>query len=70
MRWFGAPDRPQLSRLSRLSRVERDFDALLRDAHLFDRDKLIFCGVLTSPPADPAPFLMWWTVPAPGSEFP
>ena len=38
-------------------RVERDFDALLRDADLFDSDKLIFCGVLTLPPADPAPFL-------------
>ncbi len=38
-------------------RVERDLDALLRDADLFDSDKLIFCGVLISPPADPAPFL-------------
>jgi hypothetical protein len=37
--------------------VKRDLDALLRDADLFDSDKLIFCGVLTLPPADPAPFL-------------
>jgi predicted 2-oxoglutarate/Fe(II)-dependent dioxygenase YbiX len=37
-------------------RVERGLE-LLRDADLFDSDKLIFCGVLTSPPADPAPFL-------------
>ncbi len=39
-------------------RVEREYVALLHDADLFDDDRLIFCGVLTAPPADPAPFLV------------
>jgi predicted 2-oxoglutarate/Fe(II)-dependent dioxygenase YbiX len=39
------------------ARVERELEALLCDAHLFDDDKLVFYGVLTSPPADPTPYL-------------
>lgn len=37
--------------------VQRELDEILRDADLFDDDRMIFCGVLTAPPTDPAPFL-------------
>ncbi len=38
-------------------RVERELAELTRDAHLFDEDRIVFYGVLTAPPGDPAPYL-------------
>ena len=38
-------------------RVEQEVDALLRNSRLFAEDRIVFYGVLTAPPADPAPYL-------------
>ena len=38
-------------------RVKEELSALLCDAHLFDEDRLVFYGVLTAPPDDPAQYL-------------
>ncbi len=38
-------------------RAGEELKALLADAHLFDDDRLVFYGVLTVPPADPAAYL-------------
>jgi predicted 2-oxoglutarate/Fe(II)-dependent dioxygenase YbiX/peroxiredoxin len=38
-------------------RAKEEAVALLRDAQLFDEDRLVFYGVLTAPPPDPAPYL-------------
>jgi len=46
--FLGSPESPK---------VEGEVAGLLRDAHLFDEDRIVFYGVLTCPPADPAPFL-------------
>lgn len=46
--FLGAPANP---------RVPDELAALLQDAHLFDDDRLVFYGVLTAPPADPAAYV-------------
>jgi peroxiredoxin len=46
--FLGSPGSPK---------VEDEVAGLLRDAHLFDEDRIVFYGVFTSPPTDPAPFL-------------
>jgi predicted 2-oxoglutarate/Fe(II)-dependent dioxygenase YbiX len=38
-------------------RVSEELKALLKDAHLYDEDRVVFYGVLTAPPADPAAYL-------------
>ena len=38
-------------------RVEQELAELFRDSHLFDDDRIVFYGVLTAPPNDPAPYL-------------
>jgi hypothetical protein len=38
-------------------RVKEEVSALLRDVKLFGEDRLVFYGVLTAPPADPAHYL-------------
>lgn len=38
-------------------RAMQEMAELLRDAHLFDEDRIVFYGLLTAPPADPAPYL-------------
>jgi len=37
-------------------RAAKELAELLREAHLFDPDRIVFYGVLTAPPADPAPY--------------
>jgi peroxiredoxin len=39
------------------ARADRELSALLRDIALFDEDKIVFCGIFTTPPADPAPYI-------------
>jgi predicted 2-oxoglutarate/Fe(II)-dependent dioxygenase YbiX len=46
--FLGSPKNP---------RAEQELAELLRDAHLFDEDRLVFYGVLTAPPSDPAPYI-------------
>jgi predicted 2-oxoglutarate/Fe(II)-dependent dioxygenase YbiX len=46
--FLGAPANP---------RVQQELSLLLRDARLFDADRLVFYGVLTTPPDDPAHYL-------------
>ena len=50
--FLGSPDEP---------RVSAEVAALLHDAHLFDEDRLVFYGVMTAPPADPAAYLRFST---------
>jgi predicted 2-oxoglutarate/Fe(II)-dependent dioxygenase YbiX len=38
------------------SRLQTELAELLRDSQLFDPDRLVFYGVLTSPPVDPKPY--------------
>jgi predicted 2-oxoglutarate/Fe(II)-dependent dioxygenase YbiX/peroxiredoxin len=38
-------------------RAQAEAAELLRDTALFDQDRLVFYGVFTAPPADPAPYL-------------
>jgi predicted 2-oxoglutarate/Fe(II)-dependent dioxygenase YbiX/peroxiredoxin len=38
-------------------RAETELAELLREAERFDPDRIVFYGVLTAPPADPAPYL-------------
>ena len=38
-------------------RAEQELAELLRDAHLFAEDRLVFYGVLTAPPVDPARYI-------------
>jgi predicted 2-oxoglutarate/Fe(II)-dependent dioxygenase YbiX/peroxiredoxin len=38
-------------------RAETELAELVREAALFDPDRIVFYGVLTAPPADPAPYL-------------
>ena len=45
--FLGSPDN---------ARAERELAGLLHEAHLFDPDRIVFYGVLTAPPADPAPY--------------
>jgi peroxiredoxin len=37
-------------------KADRELTELLRDTGAFDEDKVIFCGIFTAPPADPAPY--------------
>ena len=37
-------------------RAKRELSELLRDAPPFDEDRIVFAGVLTAPPADPAQY--------------
>jgi predicted 2-oxoglutarate/Fe(II)-dependent dioxygenase YbiX len=37
-------------------RAEAELGELLREAHLFDPNRIVFYGVLTAPPADPTPY--------------
>jgi len=46
--FLGAPGSP---------RVDEELAALLRDTQLFDEDHLVFYGVFTAPPGDPAPYV-------------
>jgi hypothetical protein len=46
--FLGSPKEP---------RVREELAQLLSEAHLFDEDRRVFCGVLTEPPADPTPYL-------------
>ncbi len=46
--FLGAPGDP---------RSAQEADALLREAHRFHEDRLVFCGILAAPPADPAAYL-------------
>jgi predicted 2-oxoglutarate/Fe(II)-dependent dioxygenase YbiX/peroxiredoxin len=46
--FLGSPDNP---------RAEQELGQLLRAAHLFDEDRIVFHGILATPPADPAPYL-------------
>jgi predicted 2-oxoglutarate/Fe(II)-dependent dioxygenase YbiX/peroxiredoxin len=39
------------------SRAHHELNALLTEAHRFDEDRLVFYGVFTAPPADPAPYV-------------
>jgi predicted 2-oxoglutarate/Fe(II)-dependent dioxygenase YbiX len=45
--FLGSPQNPHL---------QAELAELLRDSRLFDPDHLVFYGVLTAPPADPAPY--------------
>jgi len=45
--FLGSPDEP---------RAHRELSELLAEAHRFDEDRLVFCGVFTVPPADLAPY--------------
>jgi predicted 2-oxoglutarate/Fe(II)-dependent dioxygenase YbiX len=38
-------------------RVQEELSTLLRQADVFDEDRLVFYGVLTAPPVDPAPYV-------------
>ncbi len=38
-------------------RADQELSELLRDAQLFDEDKIIFCGILTAPPQDATPYV-------------
>jgi predicted 2-oxoglutarate/Fe(II)-dependent dioxygenase YbiX/peroxiredoxin len=38
-------------------RAEAELAELMREAALFEADRIVFYGVLTAPPADPAPYL-------------
>ena len=38
-------------------RLEQELAALFRSSHLFDEDRIVFYGILTAPPDDPAPYL-------------
>jgi predicted 2-oxoglutarate/Fe(II)-dependent dioxygenase YbiX len=38
-------------------RADKELGEILRDAHLFDEDRIVFCGVLNAPPANPASYL-------------
>jgi peroxiredoxin len=38
-------------------RVNEEVSALLRDAHLFDADRLVFYGVFSAPPSDPSIYI-------------
>jgi predicted 2-oxoglutarate/Fe(II)-dependent dioxygenase YbiX/peroxiredoxin len=38
-------------------RAQQELGELLNEAHRFDEDRLVFHGVLTAPPADPAPYV-------------
>ena len=46
--FLGSPQNPQ---------VDRELTQLLADTQAFDEDKIIFCGLFTAPPADPAPYV-------------
>jgi predicted 2-oxoglutarate/Fe(II)-dependent dioxygenase YbiX/peroxiredoxin len=46
--FLGEPDNPRLA---------QELGGLLRDAALFNEDRIVFYGVLTAPPQDAAPFL-------------
>jgi len=37
-------------------RVEHELTELFRSSHLFDEDRIVFYGIFTAPPDDPAPF--------------
>jgi predicted 2-oxoglutarate/Fe(II)-dependent dioxygenase YbiX/peroxiredoxin len=37
-------------------RAQAELGELMREAHLFDPDRIVFYGVLTAPPADPEPY--------------
>jgi predicted 2-oxoglutarate/Fe(II)-dependent dioxygenase YbiX/peroxiredoxin len=37
-------------------RAGQELAELMREAHLFDPERIVFYGVLTAPPADPAPY--------------
>src|SRR5215471_20969127 len=37
-------------------RAHHELGELLAEAHRFDEDRLVFYGVFTAPPADPAPY--------------
>jgi predicted 2-oxoglutarate/Fe(II)-dependent dioxygenase YbiX len=39
------------------ARARKEVAALLRDPSLFAEDRIVFCGVFTAPPEDPAPYL-------------
>ena len=43
-------------------RIEHELAELFRDSHLFDEDRIVFYGILTAPPDDPAPYLNRSTV--------
>lgn len=45
--FLGSPGNPQ---------AERELTQLLADTQTFDEDKIIFCGILAAPPADPVPY--------------
>jgi peroxiredoxin len=45
--FLGSPDRPQAA---------AELAELLRDSALFGEDRIVFCGVLTAPPEQPAQF--------------
>jgi len=45
--FLGSPDEP---------RAHCELSELLAEAHRFDEDRLVFCGVFTVPPADLAPY--------------
>ena len=38
-------------------RVEQELREILRLSHLFDEDRIVFYGILSAPPDDPAPYL-------------
>ena len=38
-------------------RAGQELAELMREAHLFDPERIVFYGVLTAPPADPAPYI-------------
>jgi peroxiredoxin len=42
---------------SKEPRCRTELAELLADTHLFDEDRLVFCGVLTDPPDDRAPYI-------------
>lgn len=46
--FLGSPANPRLA---------SELDGLLRDRKLFNQDRIVFYGVLTAPPDDPAPFM-------------
>lgn len=39
------------------AQAERELTELLRAAHLFNEDRIVFYGILAAPPHDPAPYL-------------
>jgi predicted 2-oxoglutarate/Fe(II)-dependent dioxygenase YbiX/peroxiredoxin len=47
--FLGSPENP---------RVQKELAELLRDAKLFDAERLVFYGILTQPPRDPASYAM------------